>query len=75
MIGITQTILRRSKIRSSLVAFNFSNEFTKKWMSTEIKPYRAAILEEFNEKLVVESIRNRAKLGDGMVNFDTITLE
>lgn len=31
------------------------------------KPYKAAILEEFNKKLVIEPIKNRAKLGQGMV--------
>lgn len=31
------------------------------------KPYKAAILEEFNKKLAIESITNRTKLGQGMV--------
>lgn len=31
------------------------------------KPYKAAILEEFNKKLVIKSIKNRVKLGQGMV--------
>lgn len=40
-----------------------------RWKSDEIRSYKAAILEEFNQKLLVESIRNRTKLGDGMVKM------
>lgn len=32
------------------------------------KPYNAAILEEFNTKLKIKKIKNRTKLGQGMVS-------
>lgn len=40
----------------------------QRWKSDEARSYKAAILEEFDKKLTVESIKNRTKLGDGMVS-------
>lgn len=44
-----------------------SSSCSVRWKSSEPKPYKAAILEEFNEKLIIQPITNRTKLGDGMV--------
>lgn len=42
---------------------------SRRWKSDQTRAYKAAVLEEFNEKLSVESITNRTKLGDGMVKL------
>lgn len=47
----------------------------QRWKSDEMRSYKAAILEEFNEKLTVESIKNRTKLGDGMVSMEWYSMK
>lgn len=44
----------------------------RRWISDEVRTYKAAILEEFDKKLTVTSIKNRTKLGDGMVRPVTL---
>lgn len=46
----------------------------QRWKSNETRSYKAAILEEFDKKLTIESINNRTKLGDGMVTTVTTTI-
>lgn len=45
----------------------------RRWKSDEVRSYKAAILEEFDKKLTITSIKNRTKLGDGMVRPVTVT--
>lgn len=47
----------------------------QRWKSDEVRSYKAAILAEFDKKLTVESIKNRAKLGDGMVSTSILSRE
>lgn len=70
MIRLAHKLIGQTNIRPTFLLSKQSNNFVKRWTSTDPKPYRAAILEEFNGKLSIESIRNRAKLGDGMVKTD-----
>lgn len=49
--------------------FSRSTRCEIRWTNTQsLKPYKAAILEDFDKKLVIETIKNRSKLGDGMVS-------
>lgn len=63
--GVYVTSLRSAK----LIPANINNQQAR-WTST----YRAAILEDFKKRLIVENITNRTKLGDDMVNSPYIPL-
>lgn len=58
-------LLEKSCWRNRLVSYVSEQQ---RWKSDEVRSYKAAILEEFNKKLTIESIKNRTKLGDGMVS-------
>lgn len=66
----------RSKQTVDQIASTFLGKFSRntkcviRWKNTEaVRPYRAAILEDFNTDLVIEKIKNRTILGDGMVSL------
>lgn len=58
-------IASHSKQRNSIAANSALIQPSKSYCAS--KPYKAAILEEFNKKLVIGPIKNRAELGQGMV--------
>lgn len=66
MLRLVRNVIARRGVCPSYTRAEVSQRLLR-WTSSDVKPYRVAILEEFNEKLSVETIRNRAKLGDGMV--------